>query len=144
MVLQYEAGDAPIADNSSYSFFFNYTGEMKSEDIQLGFFITDPKTDKGPPSPYGIRGKPLTIQYQLRTNVALAVLGANTAVDTGFDAYNRSFLSDGLDDSNWVPDQLPRSGDYRFCKSAINNRFLLTGRAKFSSSGFRPSVVLLT
>ncbi|KAI3326171.1 hypothetical protein HD806DRAFT_489552 [Xylariaceae sp. AK1471] len=120
LFLQYEAGNAPMADNSSYRFFFNYTGDMKTDDnIELGFFITDPEADDSPPNPYGLRGQALTFQYELRSNVALAVLGAGTAVVLGSDADNKTFLSDGLDDSNWVPNQLPRSGDYSFYNWAV-------------------------
>ncbi|KAI8635445.1 hypothetical protein F5Y19DRAFT_11737 [Xylariaceae sp. FL1651] len=117
---QYEAGSPPLADNSSYRFYFNYTGQQMTDDnVDIGFLITDPQADDSPPNPYGLRGKPLTLQYAYRTNVALAVLGANSAVTNGFDAENKVFLSDGLDDSNWVPNQLPKSGDYHFYNWAV-------------------------
>jgi hypothetical protein len=114
---QYEAGKAPIAQNTSYHYYFNYTESMKTPSgIQLGFFLTDPAADKGPSNPYGLKGSALTLQYELRSNVARAVLGDKTAVITGFDAGNQSFLADGLDDANYTPGKLPKSGDYHYCK----------------------------
>ncbi|KAI1813681.1 hypothetical protein GGS20DRAFT_552403 [Poronia punctata] len=119
---EYAAGisDAPIADNSSYHFYFNYTEEMKtSSGIQLGFLATDLDADAAD-SPLGLKGQALTLRHELRSNVSPAILGSDTVVFTGFDDDDQSFLIDGLDDGTYVAgEKKPESGDYYFYRWAV-------------------------
>lgn len=103
MVLQYEPDSAPKADNSSYRFNFNYTGEVEFEGHQLGFFISDRTVGK--PNYANLTGRAMSMQYRPVANVALPVLGVRLAtVDyTGFDADNKAFLNYYTDDSYTVP-----------------------------------------
>ncbi|KAI2635350.1 hypothetical protein GGS21DRAFT_490012 [Xylaria nigripes] len=67
-------------------------------------------------NPAGIRGKATTFKYEFRANVATVVVGADSAVAVGFDENNKNFAINGLNDSNYVPYQLPKSGDSLFVR----------------------------
>ncbi|KAI1111329.1 hypothetical protein F5Y14DRAFT_426113 [Nemania sp. NC0429] len=106
LVLHYDATSVPdIADNSSYRFYFNYTGNMQSKGNELGFFVSD--ITVGEPNPLGLLGKAMSLQYKPNTNVALPVLGASAGtVDlTGFDRHHEAFLDYYSDDATSVPNQ---------------------------------------
>lgn len=105
-VLHYDPAPASVADNSSYRFYFNYTGNTQSADgFELGFFVSD--ITVGEPNGVGLLGKAMSLQYRPNTNVAVNSLGAPaTTVDyTGFGKDGRAFLDYYTDDANAVPEQ---------------------------------------
>ncbi|KAI0544119.1 hypothetical protein F4679DRAFT_566086 [Xylaria curta] len=106
LILHYDPSTAPVvADNSSYRFYFNYTGRMQTEGHELGFFVSD--ITVGEPNNLGLLGKAMSLQYRPNTNVALPAFGASAGtVDlTGFDQDNRAFLDYYTDDSLTVPNK---------------------------------------
>ncbi|KAI1754208.1 hypothetical protein F4782DRAFT_46737 [Xylaria castorea] len=105
LILHYDPGTAPVADNSSYRFYFNYTGRMQTEGHELGFFVSD--ITVGEPNNVGLLGKAMSLQYRPNTNVAVPAFGASAGtVDlTGFDQDNRAFLDYYTDDSLTVPNK---------------------------------------
>lgn len=128
VLLQYEAGNCLKADNSSYRFYFNYTGQMKSQDTDTGFFVTD--YVEADTNPFGFKGKAMSLRFDLNTNVGLPILGVGTAALSGFTADNKAFLTNYIDDSNYVPSHRPEAQDYRYCKPPAFS---------FGSSSFRKS-----
>lgn len=118
LVLHYDSKSVPdIADNSSYRFYFNYTGNMQSKGNELGFFVSD--ITVGEPNQVGLVGKAMSLQYRPNTNVALPVLGASSGtVDlTGFDKHYKAFLDYYTDDATSVPKQPANvSQDINYCK----------------------------
>ncbi|KAI0868040.1 hypothetical protein GGS24DRAFT_483483 [Hypoxylon argillaceum] len=105
LFLSYNAGSAPVADNSSYRFYFNYTGRMESGDKELGFFVSD--ITVGEPNSVGLVGKAMSLEYRPNTNVALPVFGASAStVDlTGFDEDQKAFLNYYTDDMTYSANQ---------------------------------------
>ncbi|KAI1122365.1 hypothetical protein F5Y10DRAFT_271148 [Nemania abortiva] len=105
LFLHYDAGSAPIADNSSYRFYFNYTGRMQTGTDELGFFVSD--ITIGEPNSVGLLGKAMSLQYRPNTNVAVPAFGVSTStVDlTGFDKDYKVFLNYYTDDATYVPNQ---------------------------------------
>ncbi|KAI0857436.1 hypothetical protein F4860DRAFT_506072 [Xylaria cubensis] len=76
LILHYDPSTAPVADDSYYRFYFNYTGRVQTEGHEVGL-----------PCPCNI-------------NVALPALGASTgAVVDLTDQGNRAFLDCCIDDS---------------------------------------------
>ncbi|KAH8166943.1 hypothetical protein CIB48_g1282 [Xylaria polymorpha] len=116
-LLQYEAGNCLKADNSSYRFYFNYTGQMKSQDTDTGFFVTD--YVEADTNPFGFKGKAMSLRFDLNTNVGLPILGVGTAALSGFTADNKAFLTNYIDDSNYVPSHRPEAQDYRYYNWAV-------------------------
>ncbi|KAI0453882.1 hypothetical protein F5B21DRAFT_270392 [Xylaria acuta] len=116
-LLQYEAGKCPKADNSSYRFYFNYTGRMKSQDTDAGFFVTD--YTEADTNAFGFKGKAMSLQFDLNTNVGLPILGIGTAALSGFNADKKAFLTHFMDDSNYVPSHRPVAQDYRYYNWAV-------------------------
>ncbi|KAI0902813.1 hypothetical protein F4823DRAFT_569335 [Ustulina deusta] len=116
-LLQYEPGKCPQPDNSSYRFYFNYTGEMKSQDAEAGFFVTDYTVEET--NKFGFKGKAVSLQYDLNTNVGLVVMGTGTAALAGFNAENKTFLTHVMDDSTAVPGERPVYKDYRYYHWAV-------------------------
>ncbi|KAI1360540.1 hypothetical protein F5Y08DRAFT_317212 [Xylaria arbuscula] len=105
-VLYYEPAPAsPIADNSSYRFYFNYTGNTQSADgLELGFFVSD--ITVGEPNGVGLRGQPMSLHYRPNTNVALYSLGVATAITTDYTGFGKdgsAFLNYYTNDANTVP-----------------------------------------
>ncbi|KAI0399273.1 hypothetical protein F4802DRAFT_612451 [Xylaria palmicola] len=102
-VLHYEALPAPVADNSSYQFYFNHTGRMQSRGHELGFLVSD--LEDGEPNAVGLRGRAMSLQYRPNTNVALPVFGAaaGTVDLAGFDGDRRAFYDYYTDDAESVP-----------------------------------------
>lgn len=121
LVLHYDATSVPdIAANSSYRFYFNYTGNMQSEGNELGFFVSD--ITVGKPNSLGLLGKAMSLQYRPNTNVALPALGASSGtVDlTGFDKDHKAFLNYYSDDAISVPNQPANvSQDINYCKRRV-------------------------
>ncbi|KAI0860903.1 hypothetical protein F4860DRAFT_478115 [Xylaria cubensis] len=109
-LLQYEAGRYPKADNSSYRFYFNYTGRMQSQGDEAGFFVTD--YVGASTNPVGLKGKAMSLRFDFNTNVGLALLGAGTAALSGFNADTKAFLAHYMDDSTYVPGHGPATQDY--------------------------------
>ncbi|KAI0481826.1 hypothetical protein F4859DRAFT_436607 [Xylaria cf. heliscus] len=105
LILHYDPSRTPVADNSSYRFYFNYTGNMQTEGHELGFFVSD--ITAGEPNDVGLLGKALSLQYRPNTNVAVPAFGASgSTVDlTGFDQDNGAFLDYYTDDSLTVPNK---------------------------------------
>ncbi|KAI1175639.1 hypothetical protein F4777DRAFT_578770 [Nemania sp. FL0916] len=106
LVLHYDASSpAPVADNSSYRFYFNYTGRMQSGANELGFFVSD--ITVGEPNSYGLMGKAMALTYRPNTNVALPALGTGASVVdlTGFDGEGKAFLDYYTDDATYVHGQ---------------------------------------
>ncbi|KAI0440370.1 hypothetical protein F4803DRAFT_563875 [Xylaria telfairii] len=106
LILHYDAASrgGSVADNSSYRFYFNYTGEMHSAaGHELGFFVSD--ITVGEPNGVGLLGKALALQYRPNTNVAMPAFGAAAAVVdlTGFDGRGKAFLDYYTDDALTVP-----------------------------------------
>lgn len=117
LFLSYNAGSAPVADNSSYRFYFNYTGRMESGDKELGFFVSD--ITVGEPNSVGLVGKAMSLEYRPNTNVALPVFGASAStVDlTGFDEDQKAFLNYYTDDMTYSANQPGNfSLDINYCK----------------------------
>ncbi|KAI1300458.1 hypothetical protein F5Y03DRAFT_228761 [Xylaria venustula] len=105
-VFHYEPAPANVADNSSFRFYFNYTGRTQSDDgYELGFFVSD--ITVGKPNGVGLLGKAMSWQYRPNTNIALLSLGASaTTVDyTGFGEDGKAFLNYYQDDARAVPEQ---------------------------------------
>ncbi|KAI0528043.1 hypothetical protein F5B22DRAFT_16949 [Xylaria bambusicola] len=105
-VLHYDPTSAPAADNSSYRFYFNHTGNTQSADgYELGFMASD--ITVGEPNGVGLMGKAASLQYRPNTNVAVAAFGAYaTTVDyTGFGKDGKGFLNYYSNDANTVPEQ---------------------------------------
>ncbi|KAI8951715.1 hypothetical protein F4801DRAFT_280050 [Xylaria longipes] len=105
LVLHYDPSTAPAADNSSYRFYFNYTGNTQTEGNELGFFVSD--ITVGEPNDVGLMGKALSLQYRPNTNVAMPAFGASTGtVDyTGFDRDDKAFLDYYVNDALAVPNK---------------------------------------
>ncbi|KAI0104002.1 hypothetical protein GGR51DRAFT_239401 [Nemania sp. FL0031] len=105
LLLHYDSKSAPVADNSSYRFYFNYTGRMESGDNELGFFVSD--ITVGEPNSVGLMGKAMSLQYRPNTNVAVPALGvgASTVDLTGFDKEHKAFFNYYTDDATYVPNQ---------------------------------------
>lgn len=128
LILHYDARPVPdIADNSSYRFYFNYTGNMQSKGNELGFFVSD--LTVGEPNQLGLVGKAMSLQYRPNTNVALPVLGASSStVDlTGFDKHHKAFLNYYTDDATSVPNKPANvSQDINYCKRRILSTYFGT------------------
>ncbi|KAI0202897.1 hypothetical protein F4808DRAFT_468074 [Astrocystis sublimbata] len=106
LYLNYDPSSAPQVDNSSYRFYFNYTGRMQSDaGHELGFFVSD--ITVGELNGVGLLGKAMSLQYRPNTNVAVQAFGANTLqVDlTGFDRDGKAFLFYYRDDADTVPNK---------------------------------------
>ncbi|KAJ8133191.1 hypothetical protein O1611_g431 [Lasiodiplodia mahajangana] len=105
LLLHYDASPASIAENSSYRFYFNYTGRMESGDNELGFFVSD--ITVGEPNSVGLVGKAMSLQYRPNTNVAVPAFGvsASTVDLTGFDKEHKAFLDYYTDDATYAPNQ---------------------------------------
>ncbi|KAF2966377.1 hypothetical protein GQX73_g7174 [Xylaria multiplex] len=116
-LLQYEPGNCPRADNSSFQFYFNYTGEMKSQETDIGFFVTDYTVEET--NEFGLKGKAVSLQFDLNTNIGLPIMGIATAVLTGFNAENKTFLTHYMDDSTAAPGKRPPYKDYRYYNWAV-------------------------
>lgn len=121
LILHYDASPASVADNSSYRFYFNYTGNTQSTSgNELGFFVSD--ITVGEPNGVGLLGKAMALQYRPNTNVAMPAFGASAAtVDyTGFDENKKAFLDYYTDDALAVPDKPANvSLDVLYCKFGI-------------------------
>ncbi|KAI0530426.1 hypothetical protein GGR58DRAFT_518478 [Xylaria digitata] len=113
----YEPGNCPKADNSSFRFYFNYTGEMKSHETDIGFFVTDYTVEET--NEFGLKGKAVSLQFDLNTNIGLPVMGIATAVLTGFNAENKTFLTHYMDDSTAAPGKRPPYKDYEYYNWAV-------------------------
>ncbi|KAI0965289.1 hypothetical protein F4678DRAFT_467629 [Xylaria arbuscula] len=113
-LLQYEPGNCPKADNSSYRFYFNYTGEMKSQGAEAGFFVTDYTVEET--NKFGLKGRAVSLFLDLNTNIALPIMGTDTAALAGFNTENKTFLTHYMDDSTAAPNKRPAYKDYRYCK----------------------------
>ncbi|KAI1274633.1 hypothetical protein F5Y07DRAFT_372343 [Xylaria sp. FL0933] len=116
-LLQYEPRNYPQADNSSYRFYFNYTGEMKSQDAEVGFFVTDYPVEET--NQFGFKGKAVSLQFDLNTNIGTPVIGIGTAALAGFNVENKAFLTHYMDDSTAAPGKRPVSQDYRYYNWAV-------------------------
>ncbi|GAP93107.1 putative cell wall protein RHD3 [Rosellinia necatrix] len=99
--ISYEPGCAPIVGNSSYEWYFNYTGFQQYRGFEVGFLLADPTANTTTPSPY--HGHPLEITYASNTNVGIALAGSGGYLETGFDADNKTFSTSYLDDRAFVP-----------------------------------------
>ncbi|KAI0532474.1 hypothetical protein GGR58DRAFT_179190 [Xylaria digitata] len=104
--IQYEPTSSPPAGNASYEFYFNYTGFSQSAGYEVGFFLTDPTVESVADS--GFYGKAMSLQYSAGSNVAFALVGAGSAIATGFASDNTTFINIYFDDSSFVPDESPR------------------------------------
>ncbi|KAK5636713.1 hypothetical protein RRF57_012425 [Xylaria bambusicola] len=105
-VLHYNPTSAPVADNSSYRFYFNHTGSTQSADgYELGFMASD--ITVGEPNGVGLMGKAASLQYRPNTNVAVVAFGAYaTTVDyTGFGRDGKAFLNYYTNDADTLPEQ---------------------------------------
>ncbi|KAJ8123712.1 hypothetical protein ONZ43_g397 [Nemania bipapillata] len=123
LFLRYDEGSAPTADNSSFRFYFNYTGRMESGDDELGFFVSD--ITVGGPNSVGLVGKAMSMQYRPNTNVALPVFGVGgSTVDlTGFDKNDKAFLNYYTDDKTYSSNEPGNfSLDINYCKSGFLSR----------------------
>ncbi|RWA03309.1 hypothetical protein EKO27_g11796 [Xylaria grammica] len=123
-LLLYERLSCPKADDSSYRYYFNYTGEMKSNDVDIGFFVSDYTVEET--NAFGLKGQAVSLQFDLNTNLAVPVMGIDTAVLAGFNAENKTFLTHYMDDSTTVAGERPPYKDYEYynwavCWQAISN-----------------------
>ncbi|KAI0191589.1 hypothetical protein F4808DRAFT_476123 [Astrocystis sublimbata] len=108
LVLQYEPANCLQVDNSSYRFYRNFT----ERDHDFGFFLSDyAEAEVNPVS--GYKGKAISLEYDLGSNVALFVLGAGDAEVAGFDDKNHAYVNHGYDDTTFVPGRVPAFNMYR-------------------------------
>ncbi|KAI0186995.1 hypothetical protein EV127DRAFT_514056 [Xylaria flabelliformis] len=98
LILHYDRSTAPVADDSYYRFYFNYTGRVQTdgrvqtEGHEVGFFVSD--TTVGEPNNLSLLGKAMSLQYRPNTTSTGAVVDL-----TDFDQDSRAFLDYYIDDS---------------------------------------------
>lgn len=108
--LSYEAGGLPTVSNASYEWYFNYTGFNQYRGFEVGYVLGNPEAATTTPSPY--HGQPMDILYASNSNVGTALLGlGTTAFQLGFDAENKTFGVNFVDDATFVPRVPPRYSD---------------------------------
>ncbi|KAI0189435.1 hypothetical protein F4808DRAFT_445547 [Astrocystis sublimbata] len=102
----YDNTNTPSFDNSSFRFYFNYTGLTQNENgAELGFIVSDIANPDAPINGEGYHGMAMNLRYQPNTNVATPMLGRATAqnVDyTAFDEEGKLFLNYYMDDADAV------------------------------------------
>ncbi|KAI0906406.1 hypothetical protein F4823DRAFT_607479 [Ustulina deusta] len=99
--ISYEPLSSPVIGNSSYEWYFNYTGLIQYRGHEVGYLLANPTANTTTPSPY--HGQALGISYMSNSNVGIAMLGIGSAFDAGFDTHNKTFSTGEFDDSTYVP-----------------------------------------
>ncbi|KAJ3577456.1 hypothetical protein NPX13_g3108 [Xylaria arbuscula] len=106
LVDYYDNTNTPSFDNSSFRFYFNYTGLTQNDNgAELGFIVSDIANPDAPPTGAGSHGMAMNLEYRPNTNVATPMLGRATAnnVDyTAFDEEGKLFLNYWIDDADAV------------------------------------------
>ncbi|KAI1275960.1 hypothetical protein F5Y07DRAFT_408591 [Xylaria sp. FL0933] len=116
--ISYEPLSHPTVGNSSFEWYFNYTGFTQYRGHEVGFLLVNPTVNTTTPSPY--HGQPLEITYISNSNVGIAILGNGGYFDAGFDASNKIFSVGEFDDSAYVPGVPPEyNGDLGYYNWAI-------------------------
>ncbi|KAJ2996691.1 hypothetical protein NUW58_g890 [Xylaria curta] len=116
--ISYEPLSYPMIGNSSFEWYFNYTGLIQYRGHEVGYLLANPTANTTTPSPY--RGQPLDLSYKPNSNVGIALLGIGGAFDAGFDADNKTFSTSEFDDATYLPGVPPEySEDLGYYRWAV-------------------------
>ncbi|KAI0505904.1 hypothetical protein F5B22DRAFT_660946 [Xylaria bambusicola] len=109
--ISYEPNAYPTVSDSSYQWYFNYTGFVQYREHEVGFLVVNPTANTTTPSPY--RGQVMDMTYQSNSNVGVPLLGlgTNSYFDVGFDDDNKAFNTKEFDDGAYVPGVQPEYDD---------------------------------
>ncbi|KAJ3577138.1 hypothetical protein NPX13_g3425 [Xylaria arbuscula] len=112
--LQYAPMPSPPVGNTSYEWYFNYTGLTQTHEHQVGYLLTDPMYDNNNTyAPDTGFGRAMSLFYTPDTNVAFSVTGTGSVTFLAFDNDNKAFVSLDVTDSSFVPNVKPTSGGER-------------------------------
>ncbi|KAI0204092.1 hypothetical protein F4808DRAFT_368511 [Astrocystis sublimbata] len=109
MPLKYEPLSSPPMGNSSFEFYFNYTGGSV-EDNSIGWFISDHLAPSNKDATF--LGKATSLRYNsVGSNVGQPLVGAGSTTSVGFDKDNKTFVREYVNDSTFVPGRTPDMSD---------------------------------